>query len=64
MEMKCFDRKNFLARPVSFEASLGLSGDLPTNGRLHKALSGGGPLMNLVFYCGHSPYVKVKTVFP
>jgi predicted dehydrogenase len=51
MEMKRLGQEKVFGAVRLVEASLGYRVDDPNQWRLHKALSGGGPLMNLGVYC-------------
>jgi len=51
MEMKRLGQEKAFGAVRLVEASLGYRVDDPNQWRLHKALSGGGPLMNLGVYC-------------
>jgi predicted dehydrogenase len=51
MEMKRLGQEKVFGPVRLMETSLGYKVDDPNQWRLHKALSGGGPLMNLGVYC-------------
>lgn len=51
MEMKRLGQEKIFGAVKLVEASLGYKAGDPAEWRLHKALSGGGPLMNLGVYC-------------
>ncbi len=51
MEMKRLGQQKVFGQVRLIEASLGYGGSQPGEWRLKKALSGGGPLMNLGVYC-------------
>lgn len=51
MEMKRLGQEKVFGQVRLIEASLGYNAGDPTEWRLHKALSGGGPLMNIGIYC-------------
>jgi predicted dehydrogenase len=51
MEMKRLGQQKVFGQVRLIESSLGYKTSDPTEWRLHKALSGGGPLMNLGVYC-------------
>ncbi|MES1224210.1 MAG: Gfo/Idh/MocA family oxidoreductase, partial [Bacteroidota bacterium] len=51
MELKRLGQEKIFGQVRLIEASLGYKVDDPNQWRLHKALSGGGPLMNLGVYC-------------
>jgi predicted dehydrogenase len=51
MEIKRLGQEKVFGQVRLIEASLGYKSGDPNEWRLHKALSGGGPLMNLGVYC-------------
>ncbi|MBL0358061.1 MAG: Gfo/Idh/MocA family oxidoreductase [Chitinophagaceae bacterium] len=51
MEIKRLGQEKVFGQVRLIESSLGYKTSDPTEWRLHKALSGGGPLMNLGVYC-------------
>lgn len=54
MELKRLGQEKVFGQVRLLEASLGYKTSDPNEWRLHKALSGGGPLMNLGVYCVQS----------